>query len=141
MHEAPDRRTRHAAGRALVALGAPAGPHRYFPPAPVRRATAWLQGHRDEGRPPSTVLLSDPDALVRARAAAALGRLPYRESVPHLAALLTDPEPRVRANAVTALGRLGGDEARAALAGHGDDAHRDVCDALAAALRRIDGSA
>lgn len=53
-----------------------------------------------------TQLLRRPDSDIRARAAAALGRIGYREAVPRLIALLRDEAWPVRAMAAKALGAL-----------------------------------
>lgn len=53
--------------------------------------------------------MGSSDAVLRARAAAVLGKLALPETLPELTRLSSDPEPRVRARAVWALGRLPGD--------------------------------
>jgi cyclophilin family peptidyl-prolyl cis-trans isomerase/HEAT repeat protein len=61
------------------------------------------------------VLLGDPEARVRRRAALALGRVGLPEAVGPLTKLLADEEPEVRQMAAFALGLLGSPEARPAL--------------------------
>jgi HEAT repeat protein len=51
-------------------------------------------------------LAADPDALVRAAVARALGRFLYKRSFPALRGLLSDAEPAVRAEATRALEQL-----------------------------------
>jgi HEAT repeat protein len=57
--------------------------------------------------PHLTRALGDPNPLVRARAAAVLGRLGDRRAAQSLSGLLADPDPRVVAEAAGALGLLG----------------------------------
>ncbi|MCP2322963.1 HEAT repeat protein [Hamadaea flava] len=104
---APDRRTRHAAGRALARID---GPQSYVfgDDIRVRRAYIWLLGHKPEWHRASILrsALTDEDALIRARAAEALARLGDAAELEQIRALLTDPDHRVRATAATALRRL-----------------------------------
>ncbi|PSB02397.1 HEAT repeat domain-containing protein [Merismopedia glauca] len=51
--------------------------------------------------------LSDPAAVIRTEAAAALAQLNYPPAVPHLIAALQDPDGEVRKAAVTSLGKIG----------------------------------
>ena len=57
------------------------------------------------------ILEGDHDALVRARAATALGALGNQEAFQALESALIDPHPTVRAQAINALGQIGGDQA------------------------------
>src|SRR5690606_38014464 len=61
------------------------------------------------------VLLADPEARVRRRAALAVGRVGLSEGVEPLTALLSDAEPEVRQMAAFALGLIGDAAARPAL--------------------------
>src|SRR5690606_30865773 len=60
-------------------------------------------------------LLSDPDPVIRARAALAIGRTGVAAGVPLVVTALQDPEEAVRANAAFALGLLGSREPVASL--------------------------
>jgi bilin biosynthesis protein len=51
--------------------------------------------------------LSDPEALIRTEAAAALGQVNYPPAVPHLIRVLHDADLDVRKAAINSLGRLG----------------------------------
>jgi cyclophilin family peptidyl-prolyl cis-trans isomerase/HEAT repeat protein len=87
-------------------------------PAPViiRPATATLPA-LVAPPPPSDllVLLDDPEARVRRRAALALGRVGLPDAVEPLTRLLSDEEPEVRQMAAFALGLIGSPAARPAL--------------------------
>lgn len=61
------------------------------------------------------LLVSDVDALVRTRAAMALGELGDTRSVPALEATLSDANGTVQASAISALGQIGGESATTAL--------------------------
>src|SRR5439155_7144738 len=50
------------------------------------------------------LLLTDPNALTRSYAAAALGRIGAKESLPALLGAISDPHPWVRTNALVAIG-------------------------------------
>ena len=71
----------------------------------VRRDAAGLIG-----------ALSDPDSVVRGRAAYALGSVQSAEAVPALRRLLADPTPSVRADAAFAIGQSADTTAGVALA-------------------------
>jgi hypothetical protein len=60
-------------------------------------------------------LLQDPEPLVRAQAAAGLGRPGQKEDVPRLLRCTRDPDPYVRRTAVNALAGVGGGKALKAL--------------------------
>lgn len=103
---APDRRTRHAAGRALARID---GPRRYVygPQVRVKRAYIWLLGFKPQWRSIDTLrrALEDTDPIVRARAVEALARLGEITSTPAIHELLNDPDHRVRAAASAVLQR------------------------------------
>ena len=88
------------------------------PPAPaiIRPATATLPA-LVAPPPPSDllVLLGDPEARVRRRAALALGRVGLPDAVEPLTRALGDEEPEVRQMAAFALGLIGSPAARPAL--------------------------
>lgn len=52
-------------------------------------------------------MLTDPDAVVRITAVAALGQLKYKPAIPHLIMAIKDKDEGVRKAAVNALGRTG----------------------------------
>jgi cyclophilin family peptidyl-prolyl cis-trans isomerase/HEAT repeat protein len=82
-------------------------------PVIIRPATATLPAL--VAPPPPTdllVLLGDPEARVRRRAALALGRVGLPEAVEPLTKLLADEEPEVRQMAAFALGLVGSPAAR-----------------------------
>jgi len=85
------------------------------PPAPVilRAATATMPA-LVAPQPPSDllILLNDPEARVRRRAALAAGRVGVPEAVEPLVKLLGDEEPEVRQVAAFALGLVGSPAAR-----------------------------
>jgi HEAT repeat protein len=107
---AGDRRTRHLAGRA-VARSARRAPWLYpsteKTPAQIR-AIAWVFGEIGDQASCQRLssLLSHRDEFVRARAAAALGKIAVPDTADSLRAALADISPHVRAAAATALGRL-----------------------------------
>jgi HEAT repeat protein len=105
---AGDRRIRHLAGRAL-ARSARRAPVLYANTTAQIRATAWVLGEiGDQGSERSlSQLLGHRDEFVRARAAAALGKIAVPDTADRLRAALADISPHVRAAAATALGRLG----------------------------------
>jgi len=111
---APDRKTRHAAGRALARTE---GRREYVhdPDIRVRRAYIWLLGHKPQWKPLDLLqrAVTDDDPIVRARAAEALARLGEPTSAEQISALLDDPDPRVQATAATALSRLRDHQAHA----------------------------
>ncbi|WP_442938088.1 HEAT repeat domain-containing protein [Nostoc sp.] len=51
--------------------------------------------------------LTDPEALIRTEAAAALGQVNYPPSVPHLILAIQDTDLDVRKAAITSLGKIG----------------------------------
>ena len=59
--------------------------------------------------------LTDPEALIRTEAAAALGQVNYPDSVPHLILALQDADLDVRKAAINSLGKLGDPQAMEAL--------------------------
>ncbi|RMB62180.1 HEAT repeat domain-containing protein [Tessaracoccus antarcticus] len=66
---------------------------------------------------PLVARLGDPAALVRSRAAEALGLVGVADAAEHLAPLVHDDDPSVRFEAIVALGQLAGDAAEAAIEG------------------------
>jgi cyclophilin family peptidyl-prolyl cis-trans isomerase/HEAT repeat protein len=85
-------------------------------PVVIRPATATLPALI--APPPPTdllMLLGDPEARVRRRAALALGRVGLPDAVEPLARALEDEEPEVRQMAAFALGLIGAPAARPAL--------------------------
>ncbi len=112
------------ARRATTASTRPAATHpaaaRARTAATTARAAAWraIAIAEDQRRPWTEVLapeLRARDAVVRARAALAVGRLQDSTSVTGLLPLLRDPTPAVREEAVFALGQIGQRSARPAL--------------------------
>jgi cyclophilin family peptidyl-prolyl cis-trans isomerase/HEAT repeat protein len=82
-----------------------------LPPPP---APAVVKGRRPAPPPPRpasspdlAVLVADPEARVRRRAALAVGRVGLREGVGLVVPLLADPDPEVRQMAAFALGLIG----------------------------------
>jgi HEAT repeat protein len=138
---APDRKTRHAAGRALARIE---GRREYVhdPDLRVRRAYVWLLGYKPQWKPADELkrAVADDDPIVRARAAEALARLGEPAIPEQIRRLLDDPDPRVRATAATALGRLDGHQGRSWLVAHTTDPHPKVRAAVTAALHRIEQS-
>jgi HEAT repeat protein len=137
---APDKTTRHLAGRVVVASAT--GPIVAFPPRDLhaRRAYAWIfgqPGSQDRSTWLIRELASAQDEILRARCAEGLGRIGATRAADHLRTALHDVSPRVRAKAATALGRLGQADAAAWLTPCLTDTHRDVRAAAAAALRRL----
>ncbi|HUF90220.1 MAG TPA: peptidylprolyl isomerase [Gemmatimonadota bacterium] len=97
------------------------------------------QTARDPG--PLIRALEDPDPVVRARAAFALGSVQDVAAVPALLATLGDPDARVRADAAFALGQTADSTAeRALLEALGSEADPDVRAELLDALGRTGGS-
>jgi HEAT repeat protein len=136
---APDKTTRHLAGRVVVASAT--GPIAGVPPLDLygRRAYAWILG-RTESQDRSAWLvreLTARDEILRARCADALGRIGAAHATEHLRAALHDVSPKVRANAATALGRLGQADAATWLTPCLSDPHPDVQTAATAALHRL----
>ncbi|MFD0202791.1 MULTISPECIES: HEAT repeat domain-containing protein [Saccharothrix] len=132
-----DRRARKLAGRALTRIDARPQLNTWSRDRVVRRAVVWVVGQRADPRDAYTLTraLQDEDELVRARAAAALGRLPIAQALAPLTEALTDPHPRVRANAATALGRTAPADLPDRLAAALHDPHPAVRAAATAALR------
>jgi HEAT repeat protein len=138
---AGDRRIRHLAGRALArsARRAPAMyPTTVMTPAQIR-ATAWVLGEVGDKASCRQLsrLLSHRDEYVRARAAAALGKIAVPETAGDLHAALTDISPHVRAAAATALGQLAVKEAAPWLQAARHDPHPAVRAAAQAAIRNL----
>ena len=136
---APDKTTRHLAGR--VVLASATGPIWGIAPLdlPGRRAYAWILG-RTGSRDRSAWLIDEltaRDEILRARCADALGRVGATHAAEHLRTALHDVSPKVRANAATALGGLGQADAATWLTPGLTDTHADVRAAAAAALRRL----
>jgi len=109
---AGDRRIRNLAGRAL-ARSARRAPVLYANTTAQIRAKAWVLGEiGDQGSERSlSQLLGHRDEFVRARAAAALGKIAVPDTADRLRTALADISPHVRAAAATALGRLGARQA------------------------------
>src|SRR5262245_53290951 len=82
-------------------------------------------------------LLSDPDPLVRARAAVALGQIGERAALPDVATLSADAAAEVRASAAFALGLIADGSSEADLERLGTDAEASVRAAAAEALGRL----
>jgi HEAT repeat protein len=137
--DAPDKKTRHAAGRGIARIDGTAQ-YLHSDDVRIRRAYLWLLGLKPQWNRGHYVTgaLSDEDPISPARAIAALARLGDPANTEHIRPLLDDPDPRVRANPATAIGRLGGEHAREWLDAHPADPHRDVRSAVAAAHRRLD---
>jgi HEAT repeat protein len=139
--DAPDRRLRHLAGRALArsALRAPAIYSSTSMTPAQARAIAWVLGEISDTNSSRTLigLLTHRDALVRARAAAALGKIANQQTAPALRAALADISPAVRAATATSLGRLGMPEAAAWLEPSLGDVNPAVRAATEAAIRRL----
>jgi HEAT repeat protein len=147
-----DRSTRRLAGRALAQLRPRwtqlSGLLYPSQDVKIRRIQAWLFGYLlglDDNLPDSrdlpvqalAGLLADRDQLVRARAAASLGRRRAASATDTLQRALSDVAPRVRASAATALGQIGDPASRRALTESASDPHKDVRAAATAALRRL----
>jgi HEAT repeat protein len=134
-----DRRTRKLAGRALVNSGAQTYLSGWDPDPLVRRVLVWVIGQRAGAAANDIYVLvnamKDEDELVRARAAAALGRITDAKTLAPLTEALRDPKPRVRANAATALGRTAPADLHTLLADSLADPHPAVRAAATAALR------
>jgi bilin biosynthesis protein len=65
--------------------------------------------------------LTDPEALIRAEAAAALAQINYPSSVPHLILALRDQDLDVRKAAISSLGKIGDPRAMDTLQASLDD--------------------
>ncbi|HYM59590.1 MAG TPA: HEAT repeat domain-containing protein, partial [Thermoanaerobaculia bacterium] len=74
----------------------------------IRREAAYSLARRGyaPAREKLELMLTDPDTLTRAYAAAALGRIAAKESIGILLKSLIDPQPWVRTNAVVAISRI-----------------------------------
>ncbi|GAB2864512.1 hypothetical protein GCM10027200_76230 [Lentzea nigeriaca] len=101
-----DKAVRYAAGRGLARIE---GAQQWYPSFDPRivRAYVWLLGHKPEwshGRLEQAT--GHADAMVRARAAEAYGRLRDPAGAEHVRRLLADPDPRVRAAAKIAIKRI-----------------------------------
>lgn len=107
----------------------------------VRSAAAYELGSARNFPEAEIVLihaLADDALLVRANAAAALGRLHSAPAFDKLGALLQDPEAGVRANAATSLGQMGDLRARTLLARQLENEHNPaVRRSIEIALRRL----
>ncbi|MEU4764544.1 HEAT repeat domain-containing protein [Actinosynnema sp. NPDC023794] len=132
-----DRRTRKLAGRALARIGAGPRLPTWHQDRVVRRVAVWVVGQRADPGGAHVLIraLKDEDELVRARAAAGLGRVAVAEALAPLTDALDDPRPRVRANAATALGRIAPADLRDRLAAALLDPHPAVRSAATAAHR------
>ena len=136
-----DRRVRHLAGRAL-ARSARRAPGLYLGlggdtgPGPCCRLGARRDRRQNSCHSLSN-MLDHRDALVRARAAAALGKIASQEAAPALRTALADISPAVRAATATSLGRLGVEEAAAWLEPLLADAHPAVRAAAHAAVGKL----
>jgi HEAT repeat protein len=82
-------------------------------------------------------LLRHRDEVVRAHAAAALGKIGDKAAASSLRGVLTDISPRVRASAATALGAAGGKDAAEWIGPLREDRRPEVRMAAAAAVRRL----
>ncbi len=110
----------HAAW-ALAFMGAEAEEHLYqalnSPSLDVRCAVIAALGHvaQEKGDERSCGLLvsalTDPDALIRTEAAAALGQVNYPRSLPHLILAMQDADLDVRKAAINSLGKMGDPQA------------------------------
>jgi HEAT repeat protein len=95
-----------------------------------------------EGAQAAMLLLKDPDATVRAAAAAMLGRLAEPSAVPALVQAVADSSAGVRAQAVEALAALGDRGGRPAILAALRDPEEGVREAAALALGQLgDGAA
>jgi HEAT repeat protein len=83
----------------------------------VAARVAWSEDRRESG-PDLLLLLADPEASVRARAARAIGRIGRVADVWPLAPLLHDPDTPVRREAAFALGEIEDSSAAAVLEAH-----------------------
>jgi cyclophilin family peptidyl-prolyl cis-trans isomerase/HEAT repeat protein len=83
------------------------------PPTPPPADVVPVRGRRVATPPPPpvtpdlTMLITDPEARIRRRAALAIGRTGLREGVPQLTTALGDADPDVRSMAAFALGLIG----------------------------------
>lgn len=105
---------------------------------PDVQAVVDLQVRRDGEA--LTALLTDPDSVIRARAAFALGSVQAPDAVAALRTLLDDPVPAVRADAAFALGQTADSTAGVALAvSLRREATPDVTRELLDALGKVGG--
>jgi len=99
-----------------------------------------LRVHVFSGLDQVVALIDDPSALVRRKAARALGAMGASDAVMGLVLLTspdTEPDAGVRAAAVTALGRIADTTARPSVEAAEEDPDRYVRDAARIALRRL----
>ena len=109
------------------------------PPAPARgRTRAAPPPPAPAATPDLTVLVTDPEARVRRRAALAIGRVGLPGGVQPLVATLSDADPEVREMAAFALGLIGDGGAVAALTTALTDSSPIVRGRAAEALGQID---
>jgi HEAT repeat protein len=87
---------------------------RQSPPTPPPPDVVTVRGRAPSPPPPPppvnpdlTLLVTDPEARIRRRAAMAIGRAGLREGVPFLTTALGDTDPDVRAMAAFAIGLIG----------------------------------
>ncbi|MCC6349316.1 MAG: HEAT repeat domain-containing protein [Candidatus Eisenbacteria bacterium] len=104
----------HAAPPSPGAARADAPESAHADPSPMR-AIAIAEDRRDWSGGDLRRLLADSSAVVRARAALAVGRLQDSAAAPALLPLLADPSAPVRREAVFALGQIGWKGARVPL--------------------------
>ncbi|NET33152.1 MAG: HEAT repeat domain-containing protein [Cyanothece sp. SIO1E1] len=114
----------HAAW-ALAFMGSEAGDHLYkalnSASLDVRCAVIGALGHvaQEQSDQKSCNLLvsalTDPEALIRTEAAAALGQVNYPDAVPHLILAVQDADLDVRKAAINSLGKMGAQQALAPL--------------------------
>jgi cyclophilin family peptidyl-prolyl cis-trans isomerase len=98
----------------LLRLPEPPNP---APPPPVkgRRPAPVVEPPAPTSSPDLGVLIRDPDARIRRRAALAIGRVKSKDGVSILVPALADTDPDVRAMAAFALGLVGDPTAESAL--------------------------
>jgi len=133
-------RTRRSAARELIlalclALAAPAAAAAAMSPATAR--TIAIAEDERQFRPDLESFLKDPDPIVRARAALAVGRLQDTTTVEALAPLLEDPSADVRREAVFALGQIGAKRAGPLLLPRLADREADVVSLVLEALGKL----
>ena len=135
----PGRRIRHLAGRALARSSRRAGLLHpgWWLTSPQLRAVAWVLGEigHKTSVPGFCRMLAHRDELVRARAAAPLGKIADPDATHALRTALGDISPRVRASAATAIGRLHISETSQWLEPLMSDHHPAVRSAASAAIR------